>query len=305
MDLLITEKIHPKGIRLLEKYFQVDCKFGLSQSKLNNCIKKYDAIVIRAATPVSKEIIDSAIKLKAIGMAGIGLNHIDVNYAKKKGIAIFNVPDGSNQSVAELTLALILVSVRKVNQAIYSTKYKGEWNKHGFIGKELKGKTLGIIALGNIGKRVAKYCQSIGMKVIAYDPYLDLNKAKKLNVNLVELNDLLEKSDIISIHAPLTSDTYHMIGEKEIDKMKTGSYLINTGRGGIIDEESLYDALVNKKLSGAAVDVMEKEPPGKSKLFQLDNFIATPHIGAGTIEAQRYISIEIAKKIIKHFKFRK
>jgi len=300
MKIIITEKIHDAGIKLLKKYADVDCRFDIFHQELLECLEDYDAMIVRAATKVDKEVIDRGKNLKAIGMAGIGLNHIDVNYAKEKGIGVFNVPDGSNDSVAELTMALILNIVRKVNTAAFSTKYKNEWDKHAYVGRQLKDKVLGIIALGKIGSKVAKFCQAFGMKVISFDPFLDKAKAEELNVELVEMDELLARADIISIHAPLTKQTYHLIGEEQIKKMKKGSYIINLGRGGIVDEESLYKALEQGHLAGAAVDVMEQEPPGKSKLFELDNFIATPHIGAGTVEAQQYIATSVAEKIVHH-----
>lgn len=302
MKILITEKISNSGIALLKRYCEVTCKFGISRDELLACIAEYDAMIIRADTKIDRILLDKAKKLKAIGMAGIGLNHIDVDYAKEKNVTVFNVPDGSNESVAELTIGLMLNIVRKVDAAVQDTKEKNVWNKHAFMGRQLKGKVLGIIALGKIGTRVAQFCQVLGMKIIAYDPYLDKTRAAELKVELVSLEELLSQADIISVHAPLTKDTYHLLGTKELKKMKKGAYLINLGRGGIIDEESLYLALKEGHLAGAAVDVMEEEPPGKSKLFELDNFIVTPHIGAGTVEAQDYIALNIAKKVLNHLK---
>ncbi len=300
MRIIITERIHEQGIQLLQRKAQVDCCFDISREELLKCIGDYDAMIVRAATKIDQEIIEAGAKLKAIGMAGIGLNHIDVAYAKNKGIAVFNVPDGSNESVAELTMALLLNLVRKVNPAVNATRYKKEWNKHGYLGSQLHGKTMGILALGKIGSRVAKFAQAFGMKVIAYDPFLDQEIARAMDVELVELDGLLVQADVVSIHAPLTKDNYHLINGDKIRKMKPGSYLINLGRGGIVDEESLYQALVQGHLAGAAVDVMEQEPPGKSKLFELDNFMATPHIGAGTVEAQKNIAMKIANTVISY-----
>ncbi|MDI3534578.1 MAG: D-3-phosphoglycerate dehydrogenase / 2-oxoglutarate reductase [Thermosediminibacterales bacterium] len=300
MKVIITEKIHDSGIEILKKYADVDCKFGISREELLENIEKYDAMIVRVGIQIDKEIIDKGKNLKAIGMAGIGLNHIDVEYAKQKGIGVFNVPDGSNNSVAELTMALMLNIARKVNAAVNSVKFNNEWDKHAYVGRQLKDKVLGILALGKIGSRVAKFAQAFDMKVIAYDPFIDKTKAEEINVELVELDELLQRADIVSIHTPLTKQTYHLIGDEQIKKMKKGAFLLNLGRGGVVDEESLYKALKEGHLAGAAVDVMEQEPPGKSKLFELDNFIATPHIGAGTIEAQEYISKSIAEKILSH-----
>lgn len=301
MNVIITEKIHKEGIKLLEEHGNVDIKYGISRQELLECIKNYEVLIVRSDTPVDKELIDSGENLMVIGMAGIGLNHIDTEYAKEKGIAIFNVDDGSNDAVAELTICMMLVILRKVHLAIQDTR-KGVWDKTGYMGRQLKGKTLGLIAMGKIGSRVAKLCQGFGMNVIAYDPFLDQKAASELNVELLTLEEVLKKSDIISIHAPLTRTTYHMIGKEELNMMKSEAYIINLGRGGIIDEEELYKVLKEDKIAGAAVDVMEKEPPGLSKLFGLDNFVATPHIGAGTIEAQQYIAISLANKILDYLK---
>ncbi len=299
MKIIITEKVHEAGIKLIEKHVQADIKYGIKREELLNCIKEYDAMIIRADTPIDKELMDAGCNLKAIGMAGIGLNHVDVEYAKKKGIGVYNVADGSNDSVAELTIALMLNIVRKVSAASYATRNQ-KWDKHGFPGNQLKGKTMGIIALGKIGSRVAGFCQAFGMKVIAYDPFLDPKIAEQMNIELLELDELLKRVDIISIHAPLTKGTYHLIGRKEIEIMKPCSFILNLGRGGVVDEEALYEALKSGHLAGAAVDVMEKEPPGESKLFELDNFIATPHIGAGTVEAQEHIALSIVTKVLDH-----
>lgn len=300
MKIIITEKINNSGINLLKKNCEVVCDFGISREELLDCIEDYDAMIIRADTKIDSILLDKAKKLKAIGMAGIGLNHIDVAYAQDKNIAIFNVPDGSNESVAELTIGLMLNIVRKVDAAVHDTKAKYDWNKHAFIGRQLRDKVLGIIALGKIGSRVAQFCQVLGMKVVAYDPYLDKTRADELQVKLVGLDELLSLADIISIHAPLTKDTYHLLGAEQLKKMKKEAYLINLGRGGIVDEDSLYLALKEGHLAGAAVDVMEEEPPGKSKLFELGNFLVTPHIGAGTVEAQDYIAFNIAEKVLNH-----
>lgn len=298
MKVIITEAIHDDGIKYLKRFAEVDCKFGISRIDLISNICNYDGIIVRSDTKIDRKIIDAGNKLKTIGMAGIGLNHIDVDYAIEKKITVYNVQDGSNDSVAELTIALMLNIVRKINPAVNSVKLYNEWDKYGYTGRQLKGMVMGIIALGKIGSRVATMCKTIGMKVIAFDPYTTKEKAATVGVDLVDFNELMARADVISIHAPLTKDTYHLIGEKQINKMKKGAFLLNLGRGGIIDEGVLYKALKDGHLAGAAVDVMEKEPPGQSRLFKLENFIVTPHIGAGTVEAQQYISMSIVKKVL-------
>jgi D-3-phosphoglycerate dehydrogenase len=303
MKLMITEKIHPAGIKILEKYMEVDCKFRITREELIDKIKEYDSLIVRSALKYDKNLLERGKKLKVIGLAMIGTDNIDLDYCKKREIAVFNVPGGSFNAVAELAMALILNVMRKVYPAVQSVKEKHEWDKTVFVGNELRSKTLGIIAMGKIGSRLAKFAQAFDMKVIVYDPYITPDQVQSLNIALVDLKDLLSQSDVISIHAPLTEQTFHLISEKEIKQMKDGVYLFNFGRGPIIDEESLYLGLKSGKIAGVGVDVMEKEPPGKSKLFEFDNFIVTPHIGSGTVEAQKYISEEISRKILNYLKF--
>lgn len=302
MKCLITEKINEKGIELLkENGFTVHLAYGKSRDEIEYLIKDSDVLLVRAETQVDQELIDLGNNLKAIGMAGIGLNHINVKYAESKGIKVFNVSDGSITSVAELALTLMLATVRKLYSAVSATK-SGKWDKTGFTGNLLDGKTLGILSLGKIGFRVAELCQAFNMKVIAYDPYLNPEIAKKIDVELLSLEEVLTQADLITIHTPLTKETYHMIGEEEINLMKQDSFLFNLGRGGIVDESALYQALVSGKLAAAATDVMENEPPTEedAKLLQLDNFMATCHIGAGTVEAQSYISYSLASQVIEY-----
>lgn len=302
MKCLITEKVDEKGIELLkENGFIVHLAYNKSRDEIEHLIGDYDVLLVRAETQVDERLINLGKNLKVIGMAGIGLNHIDVKFAESKGIKVFNVPDGSITSVAELALTLILATVRKLYSAVSATK-SGKWDKTGFTGNLLDGKTLGILSLGKIGFRVAELCQAFNMKVVAYDPYLNPEIAKKIDVELLPLEEVLAQADLITIHTPLTKETHHMIGKKEINLMKDGSYLFNLGRGGIVDEKALYQALVSGKLAAAAADVMENEPPTEedAKLLQLNNFMATCHIGAGTAEAQSYISCSLASQVIEH-----
>ena len=303
MKALITESIDKIGIKILEQYMQVDCRFGITKEQLEKIINEYDVLIVRSELKYDKELLKLGNRLKVIAMAGIGLDHIDLNYCREKGIGFYNVPDGSLNAVAELAMALILNVLRRVHAAVASVKEQHRWDKTVYIGQELKGKTLGIIAIGKIGSRLARFAQAFDMQVIAFDPYISIEKAKSMDIELTDLDNLFKRADIISIHAPLTKQTFHMISKEQIDKMKDGVYLFNFGRGPIIDEQSLYYALESGKIAGVGVDVMEYEPPGDSKLFKFDNFIVTPHIGAGTIEAQEYISEEISKKVLNHFGF--
>lgn len=297
-QVLVTEPIDPAGVAGFQEYAEVKLAFDADRAELLNIVGDYDALVVRVKHKIDREVIDRGARLKVIAMNGIGLNHIDVNYAKEKGIAVLNVPDASNDSVAELTIGLMLNLARRINPAFASVR-EGQWNKHAFIGHELKGKTLGIIALGKIGSRVAHIAQAMGMDVIAFDPFLTPQAAAALKVELVSLPDLLGRADVVSIHAPLTKDTYHLLGAEELAQMKEGAFLVNAGRGGIVDEEALYAAVASGHLGGFAGDVMETEPPGKNKLFGLPNVVVTPHIGGNTHEAQRRIGLRLAEEIKK------
>lgn len=302
MKCLVTEKIAKEGIEVLESEFDVVLAYDKTLDEIKGMVKDYEVLIVRAATPVDKDMIDAGEKLQVIGMAGIGLNHIDVKYAESKGIKVFNVPDGSTNAVAELTLALMLATMRKVVACNNFVK-EGNWDKTAFTGHQLRRKTVGIVSMGKIGYRVAEICKAIGAHVITYDPYLKPEIAASLNAEICSLDVLFQNADIISIHTPLTPETYHMIGTKQIRQMKPSAYLLNMGRGGVVDEDVLYEALKNNHIAGAAADVLEDETPGsKNKLFELDNFICTCHIGAGTEEAQRYIAKQLSVYIIDFLK---
>lgn len=302
MKCLVTELYNQAGIDVFEKNgVEVTLAYGKSMDELKEMVKDYEILVVRAATPVQKDFIDAGTKLKAIGMAGIGLNHIDVEYAKSNDIAVFNVPDGSTTAVSELAIGTMLNVLRRIGNANSFVK-SGGWDKTGFTGNEIRNKTVGILSLGRIGFRVAEICKAFGAKeIITYDPYLKQEVADKIEARILPLDEVLKQADIISIHTPLTPETKHMIGKEQFEMMKDGAYLFNLGRGGIVDEDALYDALVSKKLAGAGFDVMEEEPPTKdNKLFSLDNFSITCHIGAGTQEAQVYIAESLANQILNH-----
>ena len=302
MKCLVTELFNQSGIDVFEKNgVEVTLAYGKSIPEITDMVKDYEILVVRAETPVQKAMIDAGVKLKAIGMAGIGLNHIDVEYAKSKGIAVFNVPDGSTTAVSELAIGTMLNVLRKIGNANNFVK-AGNWNKTGFTGNEIKNKTVGILSLGRIGFRVAEICLAFGAKeIVTYDPYLKQEVADKIGARILPLDEVLKVADIVSIHTPLTPETKHMLGKEQFALMKDGSFLFNLGRGGIVDEEALYDALTSGKLAGAGFDVMEQEPPAKdNKLFKLDNFSITCHIGAGTKEAQIYIADSLANQIMNY-----
>jgi D-3-phosphoglycerate dehydrogenase len=300
MKVLVSDNISEKGIKILEKSgLKVDVKTGLAPEKLKKEIGKYDALIIRSATKVTADIIESAKKLRVIGRAGSGLDNVDKVAATKHGIVVMNTPGGNTITTAEHTSALLLAMARQVPQATASMK-SGKWEKKKFNGVELYNKTLGIIGLGNIGSHVAKMAQGMGMIVITYDPYLSEEKAKTLGVTVVELDELFKQSDFITNHIPLTNDTKNLINTKSIAKMKKGVRLINASRGGVVDEEALYKALKSGKVAAAALDVFEKEPPGESPLMKLDNFICTPHLGASTADAQENVAIAVSNQIVDY-----
>jgi len=297
MKILVSDPLSDEGLRILRevKEFQVEIKTELKPEELKGIIKDYDALIVRSATKVTKDIIDAACKLKVIGRAGAGLDNVDLEAATQKGIIVMNTPAGNTISTAEHTMSMILALSRNIPQANASVKL-GEWKRSKFMGVELYNKTLGIVGLGRIGTEVAKRALSFGMKVLTYDPFLSREVAESLGVGVVELGDLLTRSDYITVHTPLTEETKHIISNKEFGLMKPGVRIINCARGGIIDEAALLNALKEGKVAAAAIDVFEKEPlPPDSELLKLDNIITTPHLGASTEEAQVNVAIEVAE----------
>ncbi|MBI5187541.1 MAG: phosphoglycerate dehydrogenase [Nitrospirae bacterium] len=301
MKVLISDSISPKGIEILKNAgLEVDVKTGMRPEELKASIGDYHGLIIRSATKVTAEIIDAATNLKVIGRAGSGLDNVDMTAATKKGIVVMNTPGGNTITTAEHTIALMLALARQIPQATTSMK-SGRWEKKRFMGIELFNKTLGIIGLGNIGSQVAKMAQGLAMNVIAYDPFLSEDKAKAMGIEKVELNELLKHSDFITIHTPLTPETKGMINSNTIKMMKDGVRIINCARGGIIVEKDLYDALIDGKVGGAALDVFEKEPiENDNPLLSVDNIICTPHLGAATEEAQENVALAVAEQIIDY-----
>ncbi len=302
--ILVCDPIHEDGIKKLKQAsFEVEVNPTISAEQLKNIAANYDALIVRNRTQVTEEIILQAGKsLKVIGRAGAGLDNINVASAEKKGILVLNTPEAPAEAVAELTIGLMLSLARNIPLADHSLK-EGKWLKKELMGWELKGKTLGTIGLGNIGEKVAKIAKAFGMKILISKrtpPSPEL--LKELEAEFVPLNDLLQRSDIVTIHVPLTPQTDHMIGEKEITLMNNGAFLINTSRGTIVDEKALLKALKSGKLKGAALDVFEVEPPKDLTLIKLPQVVCTAHIGAQTEEAQKEASILIAEKVINALK---
>jgi len=303
MKVLVSDKLSEKGLEILKKAggLVVDVKTGLTKEQIISEIPKYDGLIVRSGTKVTADVINAAKNLKVIGRAGIGVDNVDVDAASKKGIVVMNTPEGNIITTAEHAIAMMLSLARKIPQANASVKGK-KWEK-GFMGVEIYNKTLGVIGLGRIGSIVASRAKGLSMNVIAYDPFISKERALNLGVELVELQDIFKRSDFISVHTPKTSETTYLIGEKEFAIMKKGVRIINCARGGIIDEKALYNAIKDKIVSGAALDVFEKEPvQPDNPLLELDEVICTPHLGASTDEAQLNVAIDVAEQIVDFFK---
>ena len=298
MKVLVTDPLSKEGIDILKKEkFIVDEKPKIPADELKKIIKDYDALIIRSGTKVTADIIKASGKLRVIGRAGVGLDNVDCEAASKKGIIVMNTPGGNTISAAEHTMSLILALSRNISQADVSVK-KGEWDRKKFMGVELYEKTLGIVGLGRIGTEVAKRALSFGMKVIAYDPYLSVDKAKQMDIELVDLKKLFASSDYITVHTPLTDDTKHLISDKQIEQMKKGVRIINVARGGIVDEKALLKGIESGKIGGVALDVYETKPTNGNALLKSDKVIGTPHLGASTEEAQVNVAVDVAKQIV-------
>ncbi len=298
MRILVADQIHHEGISYLKSAgFDVEEKLDLRNDELMNEIPIYDALIVRSKTKVTKEIIQAGTNLLVIGRAGVGLDNVDVVSAKERNIKVLNTPDVSTTSVAELVMGFMISAMRHIPQATASIK-SGEWKKERFAGKELAGKTLGIVGIGRIGNAVAKRAASFDMEVIGFDPYVNNSE----RIQSVNFDTLLSKSDVVSFHVPLTESTYHMLSLKEIRKMKKGVVIINASRGGIIDEEGLKQGLDEGIVGVVALDTFELEKPFSTVLAGYENFIATPHVGAQTEEAQRRAGIEIAKVIANYLR---
>ena len=300
MKVGICDPIAGEGIQILKsKGLEVVDLTSIPKEELVNHVGDLDAIIVRSATKVRKEMIDAAKNLKVIGRAGVGLDNVDVEYARSKGIKVLNTPGATSISVAELTIGLILAVMRKIAYADREMR-KGAWPKKKCKGIEMYGKTLGVIGIGRIGREVAKRAKAFGMRIVYYDIFrLSEEQERELGVEYRELEELLSLADVVTLHLPLTPETRHLINAERIAKMKDGAILVNAARGGIVDEDAMYDALKSGKLYGAALDVYENEPLRESKLFELDNVVLTPHIGAQAKEGQARAGVEIAQRVVQ------
>ncbi|MBI5207834.1 MAG: phosphoglycerate dehydrogenase [Candidatus Firestonebacteria bacterium] len=297
--ILVSDALSEEGIKILKdnKKIELTINTKLTPEELLKEIPKYDVLLIRSGTRVTKEVINAAVNLKIIGRAGVGVDNVDTEAASKRGIIVMNTPEGNTISTAELTFSNLMAVARNIPQANSSLKSK-KWERKQFTGVELKGKVLGVIGLGRIGFEVAKRAKSFEMKVTAYDPFISLEKAESAGIKLASLEEIYSSSDFITIHTPLTNQTKYLIDESALAKMKPEVRIINCARGGIIKESALYEALKNKKIAGAALDVFENEPPLESPLLDLDNCVVTPHLGASTTEAQENVAVDVIKQVL-------
>lgn len=299
--VLICDSIAPDGVDLLRQQLQVDDQTGIKAGQLLQIIDRYQGLIVRSRTKITADLLVGARQLKIIARAGVGLDNIDLQAAKQHGIVVINTPEATTTTVAEHTLALMLALIRSIPQANDSIK-AGKWEKRMFIGRELAGKTLGIIGTGRIGQAVGQRARGFGLNLLGYDPYVSEELLEQLNIQSVELRDLYSHSDLITIHTPLNESTRGMINAEAIAAMKTGVLLISTSRGGIIEEQALLAGLQSGQVGGAALDVFETEPPGLNDLINHPNLIATPHIAAQTKDAQERASIQAAEEIIRFVK---
>ncbi len=298
IKILVSDDVSESGLEPLRSpSFQLEKRTGLKGDDLSAALRDAEGLIVRSETKVTAELIDGAKKLRVIGRAGVGVDNIDVPAATARGIVVMNAPDGNTITTAEHTIALLVALARRVPQANTSLK-SGKWERKSFIGTELQGKTLGIIGLGRIGRVVASRARALGMKIVAYDPFIAPEQTRDLEIETASFDDVLARADFVTVHTPLTNETHGLIDAKAIAGMKDGVRVINCARGGLIDEAALYDAIKTGKIAGAALDVFEKEPPPVNHpLISLDQVIATPHLGASTTEAQEGVAFTVAEQM--------
>ena len=296
--VLVTDKLNEAGLEVLKQVASVDYKPGIAPEDLKKIIKDYNALLVRSQTIVTKEIIAACSeKMKIIGRAGVGVDNIDLNAATEKGIIVVNSPEGNTTAAAEHTVAMMMAQARLIPQADASMKRK-EWKRSSFLGFELFNKTLGVVGLGKIGTRVAKTAQSMGMKIIAYDPFVSKELAAQHGFKLVSIEEIWKQADVITFHVPKTNETANLLNANTLKLCKKGVRIINCARGGIIDEAALAEAIKNGHVAGAAFDVFKEEPVKDSPLLGLgDKIVLTPHLGASTEEAQLNVALDVAEQI--------
>lgn len=303
MKVLVSDNLGEAGIALFEKenQIEVDVKTGLAPEELLTIIGDYDALVIRSATKVTEELLQTARNLKVVGRAGIGLDNVDIPAATKRGVAVMNTPGGNVITTAEHAIAMMLALTRNIPRGTASLK-AGRWDKKMLQGREIYGKTLGLIGYGKIGAIVADRARGLKMQIIVHDPYVPPEQIEKAGFTFVTFAELLHQSDYISVHVPKMKNTINLLNKESFDQMKDGVMIVNCARGGIINEKDLHQALQSGKIAGVALDVFESEPPGESPLLEMDNVVCTPHLGASTQEAQTNVAVAVAEQIIDYLK---
>ena len=295
--VLISDKLSPQAADIMrDRGIEVDVKPGLSAEELAAIIGDYDGLAIRSATKVTKEVLAAATRLSVVGRAGIGVDNVDIPAATAKGVVVMNTPHGNSVTTAEHAITMMLSLARQIPAANNST-HQGKWEKSKFLGTEITGKVLGIIGCGNIGTIVADRAQGLKMRVIGFDPYLTPEHAKRHGIEKVELDELLARADFITLHTPLTDATRNIISADALNRTKAGVRIINCARGGLIDELALAAALSTGHVAGAALDVFAVEPATDNVLFGMENVIATPHLGASTLEAQEKVALQVAEQM--------
>jgi D-3-phosphoglycerate dehydrogenase len=297
--VLVSDQLSEEGLAVLRQDPEVELivRTGLTPDQLQQEIRDCHALLVRSATRVTAELIEAGARLMVIGRAGVGVDNIDVEAATRRGIVVCNSPEGNTVAAAEHTWGLIMALARSIPAANASVR-AGEWKRGAFIGVELLNKTLGIIGLGKIGSEVALRAAAFGMKVVAYDPFVSGDRAARMGVETVPLDELLARSDFITIHVALTRDTHHLINATALSKVKPGVRIINCARGGVVDEGALVRAIEEGRVAGAGLDVFEKEPPTDSPLLKLKNVVLTPHLGASTEEAQLKVAVDVAQQVL-------
>ncbi|MFT4961286.1 MAG: D-3-phosphoglycerate dehydrogenase [Paracoccaceae bacterium] len=297
--VLVSDKLSPTAVQIFrDRGIEVDFEpdLGKDKKRLAEVIGQYDGLAIRSATKVTETILRNAVNLKVVGRAGIGTDNVDKEAASKRGVIVMNTPFGNMITTAEHAIAMMFAVARQIPEASAST-HAGKWEKSKFMGVELTGKTLGVIGAGNIGGIVCDRARGLKMKVIAYDPFLGVEKADKMGVEKVELDDLLARADFITLHVPLTDMTRNILSREALEKTKKGVRIINCARGGLVDEDALADLLTSGHVAGAALDVFAVEPAKESPLFNLPNVVCTPHLGAATTEAQENVAVQVAEQM--------
>ncbi|GAA0595406.1 phosphoglycerate dehydrogenase [Virgibacillus siamensis] len=299
-NVLIADPLSEDGVQPLRESedINIEVNTDLTDADLIQRIGKFDGLIVRSQTKVTREIIQHADNLKIIGRAGVGVDNIDLDAATERGIIVVNAPNGNTNSAAEHTMAMLMSLTRNIPQAFNALK-NNEWNRKKYVGVEVKNKTLGVIGLGRIGTEVSSRAKGQRLNIIAYDPFLTEEKADNLGIRFGTVEDVLREADFITVHTPLLKETKHLLNKEAFQMMKDGVQIVNCARGGIIDEDALYEAIQSGKVAGAAMDVFEEEPFLDNKLLELPEVIATPHLGASTVEAQENVAVDVCQDVIR------